>query len=114
VLSVVAIVVLVVAVLVVALLVVALVLAAIVARGHVALDLGLVVDRGGQRAAADQLDREQVVLERVDRTDVLVAVLDAVVVGVGITRVQARLELRAVLEPVVVLAAAALLLVQTR
>ena len=47
-----------------------------------------------------------------DRAGVLVAVVDAVVVGVGVARIQPRAELAAVLEAVVVLVTAALLVMQ--
>ena len=66
-------------------------------------------DHAGDRVAAEQVDRQlaggRVV--RGDRAGVLVAVHDAVVVGVAVARVVARLELAAVVEVVAVLVAAA-------
>jgi len=76
---------------------------------RVALDLGLIVDRAGELAAAGQGDREHAALEGLDRAGVLLAVLDPVVVGVLVARVHVGAELAAVVEAVTILVALGLL-----
>src|SRR5204863_5237801 len=101
----------------------AVVAAAVVGRarrgrgGHrvvVALDLRVGVDRALGVVAVEEVDGEDASRERGDLTRLLLAVLDAVVVGVGVARVVARHELGLVAQAVVVLVALGLVDLQAQ
>src|SRR3954470_9871812 len=83
-------------------------------RGVVALDLRVGVDRAFDVVAVEEVDGEGASRERDALTGLLLAVLDAVVVGVGVARVVARHELGLVAQAVVVLVALGLVDLQAQ
>ena len=78
----------------------------------VALDLGALGDQAADRAAVEEVDRQHVVGGTMRSSRALVAVLGAVVVGVGIARIIAGLPLLTVLQAVAILVPPGLVLVK--
>src|SRR5439155_7567203 len=75
---------------------------AVVVSG-VTLDVGVLGDHAGDLGPAEDSDRERRAVEGEDLPGVLVAILDSVVVGVGVARIHVSAILGAVSESVVVL-----------